>query len=391
MAANVAITQDTSNPFSESDISINPYNPLQIVASSNANNGTTMAQYFSSDGGSTWSQNSLPAVSGDSFQSDPAVAWTSDGTAWALCIGVALTATSSTFVVRSFRSKDGKTWTNDSVVSGSQTFTDKASIWVDRSSTSFKDNIYAIWHNGATAFVNARKGPSGTWGTPLAVSGTETTSTADGGDIKTNAFGDVFAFWPDAGGQTLRVAKSTDGGSTFGALGSTPVEIASTNGSFTIKIPAQAARATSSGTIGALIYVTGGAYRTATQDLVFACWHDLAGGTGCNAPSDAPGTDTTSKCKTRIWFARSVDGGKTWQTAVKINDQASLNDQFFPRFAVDDLTGNLMVVYYDTVNDPNRVKTDIWMQFSSDSGVSWSGATQVTTKETDEVHRVGGQ
>ena len=110
----------------------------------------------------------------------------------------------------------------------------------------------------------------------------------------------------------------------------------------------------------------------------------LLGVQAANAPSDAPGTDTTSKCKTRIWFSRSVDGGKTWQTAVKINDQASLNDQFFPRFAVDDLTGNLMVVYYDTVKDPNRVKTDIWMQFSSDSGVSWSGATQVTTKETDE-------
>ena len=37
MPANVSITQDTSNPYSESDISINPYNPLQIVAASNQN------------------------------------------------------------------------------------------------------------------------------------------------------------------------------------------------------------------------------------------------------------------------------------------------------------------------------------------------------------------
>ena len=78
--------------------------------------------------------------------------------------------------------------------------------------------MYAVWHLGATCYVSVRKGPSGTWGTPLAVSGSETTSTADGGDIKTNAFGDVFAFWPDAGKQTIRVAKSTDGGSTFSAL-----------------------------------------------------------------------------------------------------------------------------------------------------------------------------
>ena len=43
-----------------------------------------------------------------------------------------------------------------------------------------------------------------------------------------------------------------------------------------------------------------------------------------------------------------------------------------------------MVVYYDTVNDPNRVKTDIWTQYSKDGGNTWSPAVQVTTKETDE-------
>ena len=316
---------------------------------------------------------------------DPAVSWTSDGTAWALTNGVKVST--GAVVVRAYKSTGGNgAWTFDSLVSGTQTGTDKPTLWVDRSSTSTKDNMYAIWHSGATAVVNVRKGPSGTWGTPLSVSGSETTTTADGGDIKTNGFGDVFAFWPDAGGQTLRIAKSTDGGATFGALGATPVKIASTNGSFTIKVPAQATRTTSGGgTIGALIYVTGGAYRTATQDLVFACWHDLAGGTGCSSPSDAPGTVVTSKCKTRIWFARSLDGGKTWQTASKINDQSGLNDQFFPRLAVDDLTGNLMVVYYDTVNDPSRVKTDIWMQYSTDGGATWSGATRVTTAQTDEL------
>ena len=75
--------------------------------------------------------------------------------------------------------------------------------------------MYGIWHQGATCFVNVRNGPSGSWGTPTAVSGSETTFTADGGDVKTNAYGDVFAFWPDAGGQTLRVVKSTDGGTSF--------------------------------------------------------------------------------------------------------------------------------------------------------------------------------
>ncbi len=387
MPTNIAISQDTANPFSECDIRINPNNTQQIIAGSNANNASTQAQYWSNDGGTTWNQVSLPSVSPDNFQSDPSVDWTSDGTAWALTIGVQSGISSSTLTVRSFKSTDGgKTWTSDSTVSGTQTATDKPTLWIDHSATSSHlDNMYAVWHLNAQCFVSARKGSSGSWGTPTQVSGSETTSTADGGDVKTNSFGDVFVFWPDAGGQTLRVAKSTDGGATFSSLSGGPIKIASTFGSFTIKVPAQAARATNSGTIGALIAVSGGAYRTASEDLVFACWHDLSGDSGCTAESNQPGSSATSTCKTRIWFARSTDGGKTWSAAVKINDQSTLNDQFFPHLAVDDTTGYLMIVYYDTVNDlTNRVKTDIWMQYSIDGGQTWSGAQQVTTAETDE-------
>ena len=86
--------------------------------------------------------------------------------------------------------------------------------------------MYGIWHQGATCFVNVRSRPSGSWGTPTAVSWSETTFTADGGDVKTNAYGDVCPFWPDAGGQTLRVVKSTNGGTSFDAITGSPVKIA---------------------------------------------------------------------------------------------------------------------------------------------------------------------
>jgi hypothetical protein len=245
--------------------------------------------------------------------------------------------------------------------------------------------MYVVWHLGAVCYVSARKGPSGTWSTPpLAVSGGETTSNADGGDIKTNAFGEVFCFWPDAGGQTIRVAKSTDGGSSFGALTGSPVKIASTSGSFLIDIPAQAIRTAGPTSVGCLIYVTGGAYRTATVNNVYAIWHDLSGETNCTKETQQPGTNVNSTCKTRIWFNSSNDGGQTWNGAVMINNQPSKNDQFFPRLAVDDTTGDLMVVYYDTVNDPNRVSAEIWTQYSTDGGNTWSPAVQVATAATNE-------
>ncbi len=382
MAANVSLSQTTTIAYSECDIAINPSNPLQIIAASNDNGtGINQAQYYSSDGGKTWGQSSLPLASTDSRQGDPAVAWTPDGTAWALTLGIL----GSTLTLRCYRSSNGgKDWTFDSSLTGTGNNPDKESLWVDHVSAR-SGNLYAIWHDGATAQVAVRQGKAGTWTTPLQVSGSETTFTADGTDIKSNGAGDVFAFWPNAGSQSLLVAKSTDGGASFTALSPSPVTIASTSGKFTIKIPAQANRATASSSIGTLINLSGGAYSGSGRDDVYACWHDLAGGTGCNSPANAPGTTTTSACKTRVWFARSTDGGQNWSAAVKINDQAGKNDQFFPRLAVDDDSGRMMIIYYDTVNDANRVQADIWMQYSTDFGGTWSPAIQVTTLGTDEA------
>ena len=68
-----------------------------------------------------------------------------------------------------------------------------------------------------------------------------------------------------------------------------------------------------------------------------------------------------------------------------INNQASLNDQFNPWLAVDETNGRLVVIYYDTVDDPGRLRTDVWYQTSSDDGVTWSTSVKVTTAQTDET------
>ena len=152
-------------------------------------------------------------------------------------------------------------------------------IWVDHSAASaFKDNVYAIWHNGSPAFMNRRTGPAGSWQTPVQVSGAETTGAAIGGDVKTNAMGDVFGFWPATGNQKVFVVKSTNGGVSYG----TPVAIATTFDGFDIGVPSFNSRR-------ALIYVSGGAYRTASKNLVYATWTDLTGEAGCTAPAQRAG------------------------------------------------------------------------------------------------------
>ena len=378
---NISGTSST-NRRSESDIRINPFSTQNIVAASNDPTSGHQVQYYSSDGGSSWGQVSLSLFSGDALHSDPAVDWTSDGRAWSITLGI--NAARTILRGRAYFSTDGgATWSQETTWSGSQTAVDKELMWVDHFATKvdgspnpFKDQIYAIWHNDMPAFMTRRTaGAGGTWlASPVQVSGAESTGTCIGNDVTSNHDGEVFGFWPDTGSQTIFVVKSTNGGTSYGA----PVQIATTFGSLDIGVPSFNSRR-------ALIYVSAGAYKTATKDLVFASWTDLSGAAGCTIPVNEPSSNTASTCKTRIWFARSTDGGAAWSAPVTLNDQTGLNDQFNQRLAVDESTGALGIIYYDTIGDTGRLKTDVWYQSSFDDGVTWSAATKVTSAMTDET------
>jgi hypothetical protein len=377
------ISGEQTSPRSESDIRINFFDPTKIIGASNNITGSgTQAMFFSTDSGATWGQTTLPLIAGDAFHGDPAVEWTSDGTAWSTTLGINPNYT----VLRllAYKSTDnGATWTFDAIVSGSQGDADKPMIWADHNPGSpFKDNLYAIWHSGRPVFMNRRTGPGGAWQTPIQVSGTETTGTGIGADVKTNSAGDVFGVWPDTGSGGIYIVKSTNGGLSFSSFPA-PIRITTTFGHFDIGIPAMAIRR-------ALIYTSAAVYRTATKNNVYVSWMDMTGvsdpNAPCNAPRYEPGTNTDSNCKTRIWFRRSTDGGMSWPTPPKmLNNQASKNDQFNQALTVDDTTGRISIIYYDTVQDPNRLKTGVFYQFSDDDGVTWSSPCPVTTAQTDET------
>lgn len=365
------ISGEPGTPRSESDIRINFWNTDQILSASNNISGNgALAILYSGDGGGSWRQTTLPKGTA-SFHSDPTVEWTSDGTAWA----TALSITGNTLVGDAFRSSDGgATWKLDGVFSGDHNQVDKQMSWVDHAESSpFKDTLYMIWHNGRQVYVNHRTADG--WGDPLQVSGGETAGTGIGSDIKTNQQGTVFAFWPDTGTQKLYVARSDDGGNSF----SRPLSIGKTAAGFQFAIPAQARR-------NALIYVSGGAFFRGSrknQNLVYAAWADLAGGRGCSSPGDEPGYDRSSGCTSRIWFTRSTNGGNSWSRPDMINNQRDLNDQFNPWLAVDETSGTLAIMYYDTIGE-DRTQTNVWAQVSADDGASWSAPYRVTSEASDE-------
>jgi hypothetical protein len=363
LGTNLRVSGSQTAPRSESDIRIDLWHPQRIIAASNnILSSGQQGQYWSADGGVTWGQTLLPLVTGDSHHADPTVDWDSTGTAWSTTLGVVVDSNNNTIALRlrTYKSVDGgQTWTYDSLASGSQTAVDKEMIWVDHNATSpYHDTLYAIWRNTSAAVMN-RKLPGGNWDIPIQVSGSETSGAAVGADVTTNSYGDVFGFWPDTGDGIhgkIVVTKSTDGGASY----PTRVTVAPTYGSYAIAIPAFAQRK-------ALIYVSAAAWRTASKNMVYASWTDLSGS------------------NTRIWFARSADGGATWSAPVRINPQTCSNDQFNQRLVVDESTGVLGIIYYDTYNDPTRIKADVWYQASFDDGATWYPALRLTSAQTDET------
>ncbi len=379
IGSDLRISGAQSVPRSESDIRINYFDPMKIISASNNITGSgKQVIYYSTNGGTSWSQTLLPATGSDTSHSDPTCDWTSDGRAWSATLGIQ----GGSLRFRNYYSTDnGATWTFDATASGSETSVDKEMLWVDHSASSpFQNQIYGIWHNGSPAFMNRRTaGAGGTWlASPIQVSGAESSGTCIGGDVKTNSAGDVFGAWPTTTSSKLFVVKSTNGGASYSA----PVQIATTYDTYDIGVPSFNSRR-------ALVYVTLGTYKTAAKNNVYATWTDLSGETGCTAPGNEPGSNVNSACKTRVWFSRSTDGGATWSAKVKLNNQASLNDQYNQWLAVDETTGGIGVMYYDTVADAGRKKSDVWYQSSGDDGGSWSPAQKITTGMTDET--TGGQ
>jgi len=78
------------------------------------------------------------------------------------------------------------------------------------------------------------------------------------------------------------------------------------------------------------------------------------------------------------FFTSSADGGNTWSIPLKVNDDSTTNDQFFPAVAVNG-KGAIQVVWYDRRRDPNNLFIDVYSAISTNDGLSFQPNQRVTT------------
>ena len=74
-----------------------------------------------------------------------------------------------------------------------------------------------------------------------------------------------------------------------------------------------------------------------------------------------------------VMFARSTDGGQTWSTPIRVNDDPVGTNawQWFGTMAVAP-NGRIDAVWLDTRNNPGGYLSQLFYSFSEDGGLSWS-------------------
>jgi hypothetical protein len=365
-----------TTPISEVDIGICPTNLCKVVAAANDDTLGPHKIFYSSDCGLTWHL----TTNMDAFQTDhsyihPSIDWTSNQRVWLITVEPSGSGTSS---LRCYYSDDtGETWNQDRTFLSDPLVVDQPAIqsprmWIDSSPDSpFRDTIYLIWGNNNSVYVKSRNPHFETWRSAFQLD-SQSTGLVSGCDIKTdNITGKVGAFWHDTGSKNLFVSTSIVNNLLNGSLFEPAIIIASTIASSDIAIPSCASHKAAI-SISAVV----------TSEQAYVVWVDLAEASGCDSASSGSVVDVASSCKTRVWFAKSEPSG--W-IAKPINTGQSLNDEFHPRLFQDAYTGTLVVVYYDTIDDPGRRMTDVWMKTSEDQGKSWSLGDKLTSGQTNET------
>jgi len=324
-----------------------------------------MGYSFSVDGGTAWTDlRGLPGPTGGFNFGDPGLVGDRAGNFYASQIASdPIRPPGFSFTVGISKSTDGGSTFSIPVSPPAAgvspfSFQDKAFIAVDTSGGPFGGNVYVTWTSFGGPFTKlpiffSRSNDGGaTFSTPLQIS--TSTESDQGSEPVVGPNGEIYVAWErfvDSANPlappAIVVAKSIDGGLSF----SSPVVVAPlTDIGFGAGTMLGNFRVNSFPRIDV-------SPTTGTVYIVFA-----------SNPQTGDAGD--------IFFTRSTDGGVTWAVRTRLNDDATLNDQFFPDVAVNG-NGVVEVFWYDKRNDPANLRIDLFKTRSEDDGVSFTPNAQV--------------
>ncbi len=299
---------------------------------------------------------------GTNSSGDPSLIWRrSDGKFY-----IAALETSGLGIWRSDDDCLSFTYVGNTHVSGGD---DKEILVADNfPGSSFFGRMYVGWTDfnaGARIYANYSDDGGATWSSAVVISGDDADYQGAWPVVAPN--GDVFIGWvrwdpfPD-GPIDIEIVRSTDGGDTF-----TPV----TN-PLTGEINPRDLTAT--GNCGRPALDGNIRYLPSPQLAV-----GPDGALHVVYSYDPDGLDVDDEID--VFYRKSNDSGATWEAEVRLSDDATNNDQYFPTVSVG--ASNVVVAtFYDRRLDPGNLMIDYYKRFSFDGGTTWQPSERVSDVST---------
>jgi len=374
---NILCNQDqTTKAQNEPSIDVNPSDPNHLVASSNdyrlrvnppPEGDVRPGYYVSFDGGITWPGDGIIDISTipNTFAAgDPAIAIHDANNVYYSYIAFNRTVDDAGGLAVSKSTDGGITWQPPVVVAWNTLtiFHDKEYIATDATGSAYDGNLYVSWtrfqYDSPIFFSRSTDGGS-SFSTPFAISDSSLSSN-QGSIPVVGPDGEVYVAWYNFNQDSIRLNKSTNGGSSFG----TPRLVANIT-SVPSPLPGGEFRSYSFPTMAV----------DQNNGYVYVAWSDFRNG-------DAD-----------IYFTSSMDGGSTWSTPVRVNDDTKFNDahQFFPWMDVSP-NGKLYIGWFDSRLDPTPTTPpllyDMYVTVSTDGGLTFSPNQRISEVTSDSS--VGG-
>lgn len=337
---------------SETTIALDSSNAMKGLTASNDLTATAIA-YQTSDGGRTWSD---AGVGLTSFCYDPWLDYNATGDAF-YAYECSAGATQQWIAYR----KAGTTnWVKTLLNAGS--FPDRDMVAVDtHPSSPGYGRVYVSYddaNQSNAAFVNYSPDGFGNWVKSPKINDSSRTI---GNNVTTNSSGILTAAWEDFDGGKLWSDRSLNGGAAWGTDHLlTDLRINTTG--FFIFIPPQPQRG-----VLPMPFLATAPDATTFSGRIYATYMDKA----------------VATADTDVFVRFSDDGGVTWSAEAKVNDDTVNAYQFHPNIDVAP-DGTVAVSFYDTRGDLTDRKTDRFVAFSTNGGVTWSTNLKVTTAMSDE-------
>jgi hypothetical protein len=332
----------------ETCIFVNPKNTKQVLAGANLN-----SFYFSFDGGLTWNRNPMTSTLG--VWGDPCVIIDTAGYFYFFHLSYPSSSTWLDQIVCQRSTNNGLSWSNGTGM-GKNDPKQQDKEWAIVNQQN--NEIYVTWTQfdsyGSTNpakqsnIMFSKSSDQGlSWTDAIQINEVpgnciDSDSTVEGAVPAVGPNGEIYTSW--AGPAGLVFDRSLDGGITW-----------LDNDIFVNDIP------------GGWDYTVPGIFRAnglpvtccdlsygAYRGNIYINWTDERNNTGLNQDVD-------------VWLVKSTDGGNTWSSPRRVNDDAPGKQQFFSWMTVDQVTGYIWFVFYDRRNYTDT-RTDVYMAVSKDGG-----------------------